>query len=553
MKIFLTKENSKQTLHYLKQFLNDLGLQHEILNSTKLVTGKSLEKNILLISGKEILEKDFLRYFSNKGKVINVDEIKCDGFGFREIIDFYYNDSEAVDSFGRVSGKKSNAFKKGISDKAIVQKFEKRLFEEILKECKKNEYVLIQKETWPFAKNIAIFISHDIDHYLMAPPLLFVRALRDLKSLNFSEFFRKSFLSFVYSFNAITSIHKKRLDFSKSFSADSELLKSDPWFQLYKIAEREKSKGIKSTFFFLNNDSFRDSTYSLQSKLTQEIVKDLSAKDFEIGLHAGFYSFNDGKEMSREKKELEDALGGRVFGIRQHRLLFEYPHTIKLQEESGFLYDSTDFFNDSTGFRRGTCLPYYIFDSVSNSSINILELPVAVMDFSLLLEQNKATFNPDNALNKCKELIDEVKENNGLFGLLWHPISFDNKEKNNFLEKKFDHGFVKGEQLFDSIVNYVKSGDVWFASGKEIAKWWKAREGVTVNANESGKELILEIKTNEAIQGLALKINSNKKIKLSKAVREKQLVLERNDSQSFIIKSKLKKNSKTIIKFVKQN
>ena len=129
-------------------------------------------------------------------------------------------------------------------------------------------------------------------------------------------------------------------------------------------------------------------------------------------------------------------------GIRQHYLRYDIKKTSFLQSKS-FIYDSTLCFPDMIGFRRGTCLPFRMFDLESNEILSLYQIPLNVMDVTL---KEYMKLSPLEAYSIVKELIKEIKKYNGVFTLLWHPGNCSD-EWNIWLKEFYEPLMVELESL----------------------------------------------------------------------------------------------------------
>jgi hypothetical protein len=93
-----------------------------------------------------------------------------------------------------------------------------------------------------------------------------------------------------------------------------------------------------------------------------------------------------------------------------------------------------------------------------------------VMDATLFYYMR---LDPDIALKICKDLIDQVKECQGVFTLLWH---------NNSLNGEMGSLYLK-------LLEYLKGEDPWFTTSLDLVKWWK-EEKLLEQSREIVKELI---------------------------------------------------------------
>ena len=88
----------------------------------------------------------------------------------------------------------------------------------------------------------------------------------------------------------------------------------------------EEKFGAQSSFYFLATDAditrFRYAIEELEDDLGQ-----IMDRGWEIGLHGGYYAYNDYGKILNEKKRLEQVLGRKVVGYRNHYLRIQVPGT----------------------------------------------------------------------------------------------------------------------------------------------------------------------------------------------------------------------------------
>ena len=183
---------------------------------------------------------------------------------------------------------------------------------------------------------------------------------------------------------------------------------------------------------------------------------------WEFGLHASISAGRVPGEFEAEKALLESIVHAPVKGVRHHYLAFggvNASSTFRKQFEADFLYDSSVGWRDVCGFRAGTAFPYFPFDSDRRERLEILEIPLTIMDCHLMC------YPREKALKVAQEVIEELKTVGGLLVLNWHTESFCNRWR-------FE-GYV---DLFDQILRpLLCDSDAWFATPLEVAKWWKNR------------------------------------------------------------------------------
>jgi len=149
---------------------------------------------------------------------------------------------------------------------------------------------------------------------------------------------------------------------------------------------------------------------------------------------------------------LENVTGRPVIGYRNHYLRFSVPKTWQLLSEAGFKYDTTFGFPDVVGFRNGMCHPFMPYDLHRMKDIDIMEIPLAIMD-GTLFGMSKSY---DEALSIAKRLIDTVRLHNGVLVLNWHTNSFNCP--------------FRGEwpKAYESIIKYASEQNAWFTNGEGI-------------------------------------------------------------------------------------
>jgi len=284
---------------------------------------------------------------------------------------------------------------------------------------------------YPGNKKFAVCLTHDVDE--IYPPLshTLLSSLYCVKNLNFKELKNQLFWKY------------KGREYS-------------PYWNFKEIMDLEEKYGAKSSFYFLATDKdirrFRYNIEDLENEL--HLIVD---KGWEVGLHGGYYAYNDLEEMKKEKKRLERVLGKEVIGYRNHYLRFKVPETWELLAKAGFKYDTTFGYNDMVGFRNGMCHPFKPFNLNSDKEIDILEIPLTIMDGALFSSANSF----EDAWETTKRLIDTVEKYNGVLTLLWHSNDFNCAFRDDRI------------RFYEKILKYCYDKNAWMTSGEEIWRWWR--------------------------------------------------------------------------------
>ena len=284
---------------------------------------------------------------------------------------------------------------------------------------------------YPGNKKFAVCLTHDVDE--IYPPFshTLLSSLHCMKNLDFKKLKDQVFWKYK----------------GKEFS---------PYLNFKEIMNLEEKYGAKSTFYFLATDKdirrFRYNIEDLENELGSIVDN-----GWEVGLHGGYYAYNDLEEMETEKERLEKVLGKAVIGYRNHYLRFKVPDTWELLAKVGFKYDTTFGYENTVGFRNGMCHPFKPFNLNGNKEIDILEIPLIIMDGALFGYSNSF----EEAWETTKRLIDTVEKYNGALTLLWH---------NNVFNCPYRE---KWSKLYEKILKYCDEKNAWMTSGEAIWRWWR--------------------------------------------------------------------------------
>jgi hypothetical protein len=193
---------------------------------------------------------------------------------------------------------------------------------------------------------------------------------------------------------------------------------------IYRLADWSEQHGFRGAFYFMTAQSgLHDNGYDFQSPLLQRCITDLRERGHEIGFHPGYHTFNDPQRFVAEKQRMDAVLGQGRYGGRHHYLRFCAPDTWQQWAEAGLVYDSTLSYADHEGFRCGTCHPYQPFDTRQDRQLDLLEIPLIVMDGTL---KQYRGLTPEAGKERILLLARRCQQVGGEFTLLWHNNSLLN-------------------------------------------------------------------------------------------------------------------------------
>lgn len=385
-----------------------------------------------------ILEGDSFVLYSN-GKeeypcIVQRDNNLIIGFGiFKEIGHILHGHLESLwASHVRENDK--------ISKIPIVDIYEKIMFDCLYAYFQKNSIYLFYKPFWPEGKKFAVCLTHDVDRV------------------------KKTFQYFTRTIK-----HFRKGEIGSALSQISSLLrKENPYWNFDKIMETEKGLGVKSTFFFLNEQGKARlfspkewklylGRYDIKDPEIVETIKRLDAGGWEIGIHGSYNSYRDLKLLEEEKEVLEGILSKKVHGISQHYCNLDIPETWEYHEKLGLVYDSTIGFVNEIGFKYGTCFPFHPFNAAEGRTLSIWEIPLTIMDTACSSEKRCV-------LEECMNVLNIVEKYNGVLLLRWHLRFFNELE------------FPKLSKIYERIIEIGKEKDAWITNASSIAEWLTQRE-----------------------------------------------------------------------------
>ncbi len=191
----------------------------------------------------------------------------------------------------------------------------------------------------------------------------------------------------------------------------------DPYDTFDYLLDLQKKYDFKSIYFFLLADyGYNDKNIAHTSKKFQVLVKTM-ADYVNVGIHPSWASNTETHKLSKEINRLESIVNREVIRSRQHFLRLDLPSTYRRLIDLGILHDYTMGYASQVGFRAGTSLPFYFYDLDMEIQTALMVHPFAVMDGTL----NEYMELPvDDAQYLVKEILDYVKEVDGVFISLWH-------------------------------------------------------------------------------------------------------------------------------------
>ncbi|PJA29415.1 MAG: hypothetical protein CO189_02030 [candidate division Zixibacteria bacterium CG_4_9_14_3_um_filter_46_8] len=186
-------------------------------------------------------------------------------------------------------------------------------------------------------------------------------------------------------------------------------------FDLY--ADAENQHGFKSVFYFTNpfKRTELDPKYNLAKENFKKVIRQLIEDGFEVGLHGSYNALSGEDDVKVEKRSFEEKVGFKIGGYRGHYLRLNVKDGFSRLNNAGFVYDSTMGYSSAIGYRCGTGLPFFTFDTNGNRVLPLIEIPFAVMDGPLF-----ENWEYENIRGMIEDMISETISIQGTICVLWH-------------------------------------------------------------------------------------------------------------------------------------
>jgi len=216
--------------------------------------------------------------------------------------------------------------------------------------------------------------------------------------------------------------------------------KKDPYDTYDYLLSLQSRYSFETIYFFLLADyGHNDKNIPHTSRKFQSLIKSMS--DYaKVGIHPSWATNKNPEKLLVETKRLEEIVNREVIRSRQHFLRLDLPFTYRRLIDVGITEDFTMGYASEIGFRAGTSLPFYFYDLDIESETRLLIRPFAVMDGTLNEYMNVTV---DDAQYIIREMMNRVKQVNGVFISLWHNETVS--EKRHWEEWKQVYEFILEE------------------------------------------------------------------------------------------------------------
>ncbi len=198
----------------------------------------------------------------------------------------------------------------------------------------------------------------------------------------------------------------------------------DPYDTFDYIIAQNKEYRLNTIFFILFGYYGRyDKNITPFNYRFQQLIKTLG--DYAtVGIHPSYESFEAPEQVNAQIRMLRKILHNPIRCSRFHYLRFRLPESYRTLMENSIEEDYSMGYSDNVGFRAGICNSFNFYDLALDFETKLRVFPFAYMDVAL---KNGLHLSSMQALEKIKELVEQVKKVNGNLISVWHNESLTNQ------------------------------------------------------------------------------------------------------------------------------
>ena len=205
----------------------------------------------------------------------------------------------------------------------------------------------------------------------------------------------------------------------------------------------QKELKLKPLYFILCGDyNTNDKNISIRNKEFQQLIKHIG--DYaHVGIHPSFSSYLKKEVVREEMTRLSEVMNREVTMSRQHFLRLCMPTSYQILLELDITDDYSMGYASQAGFRAGYADTFPFFDLENDTKTKLNVHPFALMDGTM---RDYLDLDVRESFEKAKKLVDEVKNVNGTFILLWHNETLSG-------EKRWEGWITLYRKILDYILN----------------------------------------------------------------------------------------------------
>jgi len=292
----------------------------------------------------------------------------------------------------------------------------------------------------------AVALTHDVDNVWRWTPRGFaatgVRSARALRHGDRSALSRE-----LGDLRAWATVHLPR--------------RSDPFWTFPQLLAGEDERGLTSTFYIIAShahprDGNQPGTYRRRIPAALDMLR---RGRREIGLHGNDADRGSVGALRLDRDDLARRSAADISGVRYHYLRCLYHETLRFVEDAGFTYDTSLAFAEHEGFRCGASFPFHPYHLDAERPLRLLELPLAIMDTSLMGPRYRA-LDAAGAERASRDLLSRVRAGGGGVAILWHNNRFDRRSAQGY------------DDVYWRLVEWAQAeGGLVTSAGETVRRW----------------------------------------------------------------------------------
>jgi len=306
-------------------------------------------------------------------------------------------------------------------------------FIELLKQAKKLPTSFTNISPWKSYADFAVGLSHDID--------IFSRSIKGSFKLLADSFIAPN------KPGGVKNAFKGLTDSMRSWRTGE----TNPYSN---IAGWLKLDQNRSTYFVFDGKrtDHKDPVYKPAD--VKMFLESQQLKLPETATHCGIESWQDRLYLDQSKADMAKLFTADISGLRPHYLSCRFPEL--WQNSSSYSYSSTVGSDSIPGFTAGIDIPFFGFDFDSGQQIDILELPLSLMDCTICRIKND-----DQRNELINQIFESCRRNHSLLVLDWHNRT------------NYQPDFPGWVDIYGKIFEKARAAGAYIDSLDKINKHWR--------------------------------------------------------------------------------
>lgn len=191
------------------------------------------------------------------------------------------------------------------------------------------------------------------------------------------------------------------------------------------MIDLERCFNFTSTFYLLNGNGGRFGARS-GNRLLPDLCGEIPDR-WRVGIHYNYDTFLKKDNFQSQLNKLNSIVQNPLTMGRAHYLKFDPEKSFEFLQSFGVKVDESSGYSDCIGYRNGIAGGFRIYDTVNEKERDIWEVPLTVMEITLLKQYGS------NSLNKIVKHLSHLKCIGGALSIVFHPGQFFNPELKPFL------------------------------------------------------------------------------------------------------------------------